>query len=51
VFVDIANFDVLENPVYIDKFFYQQMDRRFENKSSDFVAKTLFLGDMMDNNN
>jgi hypothetical protein len=44
-FVDIANFDVLENPLYIEKFFYQPMDRRFENLSSDFVTRALYMGD------
>jgi hypothetical protein len=47
VFSDIANFDIFENPLYVEKFFYQKMEHRFENKASDFVAKTLYIGDII----
>lgn len=39
------NYDILENIRYIDEFFYMQMDRRVENRTSDFVAKVLYIGE------
>ena len=39
------NYDILGNQKYVDAFFYMYMDRRVENKYSDFVAKALYLGE------
>ena len=39
------NYDILSNQRYVDAFFYMYMDRRVENKYSDFVAKILYLGE------
>ena len=44
-FTDISNFDIFENPIYVDKFFYQKMDQRFENKTSDYITKSFYPED------
>ena len=42
--MNICNFDILSNPKLAEAMFFQQMDRRKENASSDFVARALYLG-------
>ena len=39
------NYDILMNQVYADLFFYQFMERRKENESSDMVAKIIYMGE------
>ena len=42
--MNICNYDILSNPKLAESMFFQQMDRRKENASSDFVARALYLG-------
>ena len=39
------NYDILMNQVYADMFFYQFMEKRKENESSDMVAKIIYMGE------
>ena len=45
VMSNIINYDTLSNQSYADQFFYQYMERRVENESSDMVAKILYMGE------
>lgn len=40
-----ANYDILANNRYSDKFFYSNLDIRVEQESSDFIFKALNLGE------
>lgn len=50
VLSNTVNYDILANQTYSDMFFYQVMERRVENQSSDMVAKMLYMGEFQMNN-
>ena len=51
VLSNTVNYDILSNQTYSDQFFYQWMERRSENESSDMVAKILYMGESQLNKN
>lgn len=50
VFSDDFNFDMLADRQLQEELYFTDMEYRFENKTSDFVAQALYLGeDRLDN--
>lgn len=44
-FASIYNYDPLSDYRFCDSLHYQKMEQRVENKSSDFIAQVLYLGE------
>ena len=43
--MNVPNYDILQNTRYADKFQYTQIDRRFENISTNIVDNMIYLGE------
>ena len=42
---NVANYDILSNEVYADKFFYDALDRQTDSTISDIVVQMLYKGE------